>query len=164
MRTRILITVVATAALAAMAIAGATAEEAPRTGTFNTRAVALCYGRSDAFRKRIEAMRAEHEQAMEAGDSTRVAELEQWGPALQDTLHRQVFGDAPIWNIIDLLEDDLPAIAERAGVDAIVVPIHGRPGNGLVDITRAMVEPFDPDEQTLAMMEDLMGTEPVEME
>jgi len=43
------------------------------------------------------------------------------------------------------------------------VPLYGDTGDGLVDITREMVAPFEPDEQTLSILDELMETDPVEM-
>jgi len=44
------------------------------------------------------------------------------------------------------------------------VPLYGDPSGGLIDVTREMVAPFDPNEQTLSIMENLMEREPVDME
>jgi len=155
---------------AAVAVAGDREEkpithEGPRVGTFNTRGVALAYGRSPEFMEMVRQMKADHAKAEEEGDEERVAELEKLGPELQDRLHRQVFGDAPIPEILVELESHLPGIAEAAGVDMIVGDIlYSAPGAETIDITRHMMRPFDPSEETLEILEELLATQPVDMD
>ncbi len=138
-----------------------------RVGTFDSRALAMAYYRSPQFRAHTQALFEELAEAKAAGNALRVTELEEHGPALQAMIHKQGFGTWPVDNILELIADDLPAIAEEAGVDVIVSQwqvVHQVSGLELIDVTGALVEPFAPDAQTLDIIESLRGQEPVPLE
>ena len=159
--------VVAVAAFATGHDADASGPDVPavRVGTFDTRGVALAYGRSEEFLSYVESLKTERSDAEARGDSERVAELDALGPRLQDELHKQVFGGAPIPDILAMIEDDLPDIAEAAGVDLIVAdPLYLAPDAEMIDITRHMAAPFDPDEKTLEILDELLDRPPVDMD
>lgn len=133
-----------------------------RLGVFNTRVVALAYGRSEGHNAEVRAKMAEYKRAKEAGDEERTAELEKWGEEGQARMHRQVFGDAPIPDILAKMADDLPRVAESASVDAIVGEVHhAGPGVELVDVTDRMAEVWNPDEETRKIMRELPKHPPV---
>ena len=149
---------------------GAVAGENPTVvvGTYDSRAVAVAYAQSDAFGAYIVAQQADVAQVLEraktAGDENFVTELEGLGPAMQKRLHEQGFGSAPVDDILARIEDKLPEIAERAGVDVIVSKwtlTYRDPAAKFVDVTGLIAAEFDPDERTLKMIESLAGTEPV---
>lgn len=140
---------------------------AMRVGAFDSRAVAVAYARSEAFRRGLTAMRAEYDAAKETGDAARVAELDAEGTAMQDLLHRQAFSTWPVDDILEQIENQIPGIAERAGVDLIVSKwtiVYQRPGIEFVDLTDLMVVPFEPDEETLKIIEELKKQAPVPLE
>ncbi len=133
-----------------------------RLGVFNTRVVALAYGRSEGHNPEVRAKMAEYNRAKEAGDEERIAELEKWGEEGQARMHRQVFGDAPIFDILAKMADELPRVTESAGVDAIVGEVHhAGPGVELVDVTEQMAEVWNPDEETRRIMRELPKHPPV---
>jgi hypothetical protein len=146
----------------------ALAEEMVRVGTFDTRAVALAYGRSprpDCLMAKVADLHKRHEQAKEEGNEKLVAELEIEGPALQKKMHEMVFGNAPIPEILAMIEDDLPGIAEAAGVDLIVEGVlHSGPGVEVVDISMEMTAPFQIDDKTKAMIPQILSKPPVPAE
>ena len=151
----------------------AVSPQAPRVvvGTFDSRAIAVAYIRSDAHAKRLNKLRAEVEAALAearaAGDEARVAELEARGPALQRKAHQQGFSTAPVDDILVHVEDQLPAIAKEAGVDVIVskwVLTYKRPTASFVDVTEALVAEFDPDEATMKVIKQLLATDPVPLD
>lgn len=140
-------------------------------GTFDSRAVAIAYVRSAAFGEFVQEKKAEVDRDLEraraAGDDERVAELEAFGPAMQMRIHRQGFGAAPIDDIMILIKDELPGIAEEAGVDVIVskwVVAYQRPDAKVVDVTDRLAAAFDPDEQTLEVIRDIVRSEPVPLD
>lgn len=126
--------------------------EALRVGTFDSRGVAIAYGRSarpDCLLAKVAQLRKEHEQAKEEGDEERMKELEAQPPVLQEQIHNQVFSGAPIDDILALIKDDLPKVAEAANVMLIVSGVlHSSSGVILVDITKEMCAPFEPDDET----------------
>jgi hypothetical protein len=149
--------------------ASTTTQEAPAVvvGTFDSRAVAVAYVRSDAFGERLRALRAEVDAAEAAGDAELAAELAARGPALQTEVHRQSFGTAPVDEIVALIEDELPAIAAAAGVDVIVskwVLAYRGPRARFVDVTDLLAAEFDPDPETLEVIQDLVAMDPVPLE
>lgn len=132
-----------------------------RIGTYNSRAVALAYGRSDIHKKDSARLHQDYQRAVQAGDQARVAELKKLGPDLQDKRHRQVFGSAPIDDILEVMKDELPKIQTRAGVQKIMRECPPGPEFEAVDVTREMVAFFKPDEKTLKMIEDLKKHPPL---
>jgi hypothetical protein len=68
-----------------------TSEPGIHVGTFDSRALAIAYYRSEAFSRQINEMKAEHEEAKAAGDEGRVRELEVKGSAQQELMHKQGF-------------------------------------------------------------------------
>jgi hypothetical protein len=62
------------------------------------------------------------------------------------------------------VKDDLPKIAQEAGVDIIVSKwevVHKNPSIEIVDVTSYLVKLFNPDEMTLKLLEELPKQPPV---
>jgi len=138
-----------------------------RLGTFDSRALAVAWAASDAHDRELEDVREEHEAAKARGDAARVAAIDARMRAHQDELHKQGFGVWPVDDILEHVEPDLPRIAADARADVIVCKwdvVYRAPDVELIDVTRAMVAPFDPSERTLRMIEDLMARDPVPLE
>jgi hypothetical protein len=136
-------------------------------GTFDSRAVAIAYIRSETRSEELRALHAELARAKAAGDAERVAELEALGPALQKRAHEQGFGSAPVDDIIAQIEDRLPGIADAAGVDVIVSKwalTYRRPHAKLVDVTDEIAAAFHPDAETLEIIRDVLKTEPIPLD
>jgi hypothetical protein len=142
--------------------------KALRVGIFDSRGVALAYGRSarpDCLLAKVARLRKEHEQAKEDGDEERMKEIETQPPALQEQIRKQVFGGAPIDDILALIKADMPKVAEAANVRLIVSGVlHRDPDLELVDITQQMCAPFEPDEATLKMIREIMDQDPIPLE
>ena len=164
----------AAAALVAVAAIGmgappASAQEAKtlRIGVFDSRAVALAYGRSENFQRSIESLRGEYEKAKAANDANRVKELQNEGEWTQVRLHQQVFSDGPVSSILDKVKDKLTAIAEQAGVTVIVskwaMPFQGA-GVEAIDVTLALVKLFNPSAQTMTYVEQMKSKQPISFE
>lgn len=137
-------------------------------GTYDSRAIAVAYAHSGGFDEYLRAQRADImrvlERAKAAGDDDLFADVEKLGPAMQQRMHYQGFGTAPVDHIIARIEDRLPAIAEEAGVDVIVskwVLTYRSEDAKLVDVTDLLVAEFDPGEDTLRTIRQLKKTEPV---
>lgn len=136
-----------------------------RIGVFDSRGVALAYGRSarpDCMTAKVDQIRREHDDASKAGDKDRMKQLETQAIATQDRIHKQVFSGAPIPEVLALLKDDLPEVAKEANVSMIIgdVLYHGDDVE-LVDVTLEMCEPFKPDAKTRQMIKDLIAKPPV---
>ncbi|MCP3918874.1 MAG: hypothetical protein GY711_25285 [bacterium] len=140
-------------------------------GTFDSRAIAVAHVQSPGFRDYLIAQKADVERILErakaAGDEELVAQLEALGPAMQKRLHEQGFGTAPVADILARIEDELPGIAAKAGVDVIVSKwtlTYRSPGAKFVDVTGLIAAEFDPDERTLKMIQSTMETDPVPLD
>lgn len=133
-------------------------------GVYDPRAIALAYYRSPAHAARVQTAVREHERAQAAGDAATAQRLEQEMEALQERAHAQTFGGAAAPEILAQIAAQLPEIAQRAGVDAIVaLPDLAwlRAGADYQDVSLALADAFHPDEATRGMLRDLLRQEPV---
>ena len=139
-----------------------------RVGTFDSRAVAMAYYRSSDHMEYIQGLKAEYAQAKEDGDEKRMEELEALGEGSQHVAHKQGFGSWPVHDILVRIRDEIPGIAEKAGVDIIISKwelVHMREGCEFVDVTVLMAEPFDPSPETWKLIkEELPKVDPVPLE
>ena len=136
-------------------------------GTFDSRAVAAAYYRSDRFGAELEALRKRVAEAEAAGDAALAEELAAAGPALQEQAHARVFGNARVPDLLELLREDLDEIAAEAGVDVIVSQwdLEFRsPSARTVDVSLLLAGRFDPDAETLDVIRQVMETEPVPLD
>jgi hypothetical protein len=155
--------------LLATAPAGTFATPSPapapiRIGTFDSRCVALAYYRSPAVMKELAGMRGELQKAKEAGNETKVQELQARGPAMQMLMHQQVFSNGSVGNILPAITTQLQDVAKAAGVVAIVskweVPQVGS-GVELVDLTPQIVALLAPDAATMTMIGQMKNQQPL---
>jgi hypothetical protein len=149
----------------------ATTSESPgttaqvRIGVYDTRAIGLAYGRSDAATREIENLRAEHRKAVDAGDQARAAELEKQGASRQIRMHLQVFSNAPVDDALDSVRAELRHVAQRMNVCAIVSSMAFEDQDvEAVDVTDEMVKLFHPTEQTLKLIADCRKQKPLPIE
>lgn len=140
-------------------------------GTFDSRAVAVAYLRSQRTKDYLKSQHADLERmlerAREAGDVELVRALDVIGPATQERFHRMGFGTASVDDILARIADRLPRIAREAGVDLIVSKwtlTYVDPAAHPVDVTERLVMEFEPDEETLRGIRQLVETEPVPAE
>lgn len=138
-----------------------------RIGIFDSRAVAIAYARSEQFTKQLGEMRAELKKAKEEGDEDKVKELNKQGPHLQQLLHLQGFSTGSICNIIERIKDKFPQIADENHVDLIISKweiAYLAESCEIVDITKRLVNLFNPNEQTLTVLEQMKNQPPVPIE
>ena len=144
-----------------------------RVGTYDSRFVALAYYRSDqgsAFMREFQGkMNADLDKAKKEKDEKHVKELEAMGPAMQNLMHQQVFGNLSIPNVLKTINDRLPELAKKADVSLIVSKWDIRCQSSdieCVDITGQIIELFHPSEEILKMIEGYskQAKEPVPIE
>jgi len=144
-----------------------TPEGTIRIGTFDSRCVAVAYGRSAGFAEYINGLRSELVKAKEQGNETRVKEIERLGPTSQMIMHQQAFSTGSVGNIMDKIKDKLPTIAQTKNVRLVVSKwevFHQDSSFEMVDITDDLVSLFEPDSQTLKVVEEVKKIAPVPME
>lgn len=144
---------------------GSGSAQGPRIAVFNTRAVAMAYARSsrpDCMLARVQEIRATHQKAEENGDESKAQDLAAEAVAIQEKIHGQVFSDAPIPEILQLIKSEMAAIAKAANVDLIVGQVlYESKEVALIDITEHMIAPFEPDAKTRQGIKELLKTQPV---
>lgn len=145
----------------------APAKPALVVGTFDSRAIATAWVRSKEFAEYVAGLQVDVKSATKranaAGDLRLAAALDALGPAMQERIHEQGFGAAPVDEIVAHIANRLPAIAKDAGVDLIVSKwaLSWRaPGADCVDVTEAMVAVFEPSAATLEVIRELVTTDP----
>ena len=137
-----------------------------RIGTYDSRAVAVAYGRSKAFLERTRDLHAQHARAKAAGDEQAADRLARDGQLLQARLHLQGFSNAPVDEILARVRDRLPELAERRGVVAIVPSTAYRDDARVevIDVTDDLTTLFEPDERTQQVIADLKRQSPLPIE
>lgn len=150
-------------AILLLATGTATAAEQVKLGTYDSRVVALACARSQQFAASMRARQAEMAAAKAAGRQERVRELDQEGAWMQVRLHQRTFSTAGAADMLKGLESQLPMIAEKAGVAAIVsrweLP-YSSPSIELVDVTQQVAALFAPDAATRKLMDEVAAMAP----
>jgi hypothetical protein len=173
MKTQVIGAAIGLAALAAVIAAGPVLEaseeggsgETVRIGVYNSRCVALAYGNSEQHNERIRELRQRREKALEEGKEQIAKECERTGEALQRRAHMQVFSNGPIDGIVAEIADEMPALAAKHDLDAIAEGlVHAGPGVETVDITKDVMELFDPPERVWKWMEGVLEHAPIPIE
>jgi hypothetical protein len=151
-------------AVCAMFLASQPTPKKFRVGTFDSRAIAIAYARSELHAPDMKNLRAKYEKAKAEKDEKTIKECEAEGPAQQQILHQQGFSIASVADILEKVKADLPKVAQETGVDLIVSKwevAHAEPSIEIVDVTANLVKLFKPDERTLKILEELSKQPPV---
>ncbi|MFT3787051.1 MAG: hypothetical protein QM770_12940 [Tepidisphaeraceae bacterium] len=135
-----------------------------RIGTYDNRAVALAYARKDGMGK-IKALFDRAKQAEKAGDTKLLERLRQAGDRRQWMSHRQVFGRESVREYLVDHQRDLEGVAKVAGVTMIVWEPDYFDKNvyEIVDVTDAVVDIFQPDDNTKKTIAELLRHEPADI-
>ena len=142
-----------------------TAEKAKlRVGTFDSRAVAIAYFNSEMRQKHTRQLMDEYEKAKATKDQEKITQLEALRHSNEVRVHQQGFGTASVANILTEIKEQLPGIAQEAGVDVLVSKwdlAYQSPSAELVDVTDLLIKPFHPNERVLGWIKDLKQHPPV---
>jgi hypothetical protein len=138
---------------------------AARIGVYDSRAVAIAYAGSPAFRKSLADLRAAQKAAREAGDRDTVERLDKTGRALQDKLHRQGFGTEPVDDLLAGFADALVQVKAEADVSELLSRwnadgLSRYPGAARIDVTRALVERITSDERQRKAAMEIVSKKP----
>jgi len=137
-----------------------------KIGTYNSRCVALAWGRSKEQLGELNKLYAECKKAKDANDKN-YQKLKDELMIKNQQMHLQVFSNARIDNIIEEIRPRLGEIAKNAGVVMIVEePVYknAEADIELVDVTMLMANEFKPDEKTLEMIKNLPKSKPLSFE
>jgi hypothetical protein len=138
-----------------------------RVGVYDSRAVAVAGFSSEWWNKQVQEKMKEMEKAKAAGDTQKVKELEEWGSKGQEKAHLMGFGTAPVQKLLEQVEDKLPEVAQKAGVDIIVskwqIDYQVKDAE-FVDVTDAIVALYNPNERTLNSVKGMKDVKPISEE
>ncbi|HYG24270.1 MAG TPA: hypothetical protein VEH04_15940 [Verrucomicrobiae bacterium] len=135
------------APMLALALVSAKAQtNALRVGVYDSRAVAVAYGNSTAFRDLNKGINADFEKARASKDEKRMADIKSRMNLKQQHAHEQAFSTGSVIPIMATLSNAMPAVAEAAGVQVILskweLNYHA-PNVQTVDVTDRIVALFD---------------------
>jgi hypothetical protein len=138
-----------------------------RVGVYDSRSIAMACLRSQWWNDLMQEKMKELDKAKAAGDEKKIKELNEWGESNQAKAHLQGFGTAPVKNLLERIKDQLPGVAQQAGVDIIVskwqIDYQVKDAE-LVDVTDAIVALYKPSEETLKILEEVKKQPPVSEE
>lgn len=135
--------------------AGLQAQTQSRVGTFDRQSIVVAYYGSPMWRAELKAKRAEHDAAVQAGDTKKADELARWGGESQDLAHRQLAGKAPITNILEALQPAFAEISKSENLERITPDAESGAKVEIVDVTDRIVDWLKTDERTRQMIRDL---------
>ncbi len=131
-----------------------------RLGTYDNRAIAIAYARSQYLP--VGEAHVEYDRAEAAGDTVRMKEISDGMEALQRQLHRQGFARVPVDDLFEPVAHRLPEIATELDLDAIVwICDFSGEGVEVVDVTMDLVALYDPTEETLEICRQIRDHDPV---
>ncbi len=141
-----------------------------KIGSYDSRSVAIAFMGSEVYKKTrgklLTTKMAEHKKAKEEGDKQKIKELEAWGKAQQQLLHKQGFGTEAVTDILAHISDQLPGIKKKAKVDLLISKwdtkaLASHEGVPTVDITLRLIEAFKPTEKQKKSALEIQEKEPV---
>jgi len=140
------------------------AEATVKIGTFDSRVIALAYFRSADYQLVLSEFHKNYQKAKAENNDSLIKTMEKEGPWNQIRMHLQVFSNAGTANIMSKIANELPKIAREAGVLMIVsqweMPYCDATVE-TVDVTMAIAKLFKPDEQTLNIIKQMKGQDPI---
>ncbi|MGA2438233.1 MAG: hypothetical protein ABSF57_06940 [Acidobacteriaceae bacterium] len=132
-----------------------------KVGTFDKTSIVVAFYRSPMWSAKINAALAEREKARAAGDQKRVDELSKWGQDQQELAHKQLAGEAPIDNILEMMKPMFAAVAAQAHVASIVPEVSGADKTAAtVDVTDLLLDQLQADAKTRQIVDELRKTKP----
>lgn len=152
-----------TSVFAVSAIANDGDTDKVRIGTYDSRAIAIAYAPSKF--NPVKNNMKKYEQAKTDNDKEKMKMLEDWGKKHQRQLHRQGFSVVPVNDLLAHVKDQIPGVAEKAGVVAIVRYCDFTSDQvEIVDVTDQLIQLFDPSEKTLKWVREIKDQKPVDLD
>ena len=90
-----------------------------------------------------------------ANDTARAKQLEKYGGESQDLAMKQMFGDAPIDNILAVLQPEFKELSSRMKLSAIVDASAADPNAVTVDVTSLLMDWLKASSETRKMAEEM---------
>jgi hypothetical protein len=129
--------------------------QSERLGTFDRRSIVLAFYRSPQFAAVMKQKTAARDSAKRVGDTARVRELEHWGASQQELAHQQLYGGAPVTNILEMLKPTLDSIGKAMKLQAIVAAPAPTSRSEIVDVTPQILDWLKADAKTRELVRQL---------
>jgi hypothetical protein len=124
-------------------------------GTFDRRAIVIAYYSSPQWAAILKQKHADLQAAQIAHDQKKMDELNAWGGQSQKMAEEQVFGSAPITNIVEALQPAFAEIEKSSNLSGIVeAPASGVPAES-VDVTDRLLDWLKASERTREIIRSL---------
>jgi hypothetical protein len=132
-----------------------------KVGTFDRPSIVVAFYRSPQWLAVVQEKKTEMQQAKAANDQKKVDELNKWGGDSQELAHRQLAGEAPIDNILEMMKPMLATVEAQAHVASIVAEVPGADKTAAtVDVTDLLLDQLQADAQTRQIVDQLRKTKP----
>ena len=141
----------ATPATPASPVAAAT----PVFGTFDRSTIALAYYPSPLWDAILADRRFELKTVKAGNDTARAKELEKYGGESQELAEQQVFGKAPIDNILAVLQPEFKELSGKMKLAGIVDSASADPKSATVDVTSLLLDWLKASSETRKMAVEL---------
>jgi len=94
--------------------------------------------------------------AKAANDTAKIEQLDTWGGTQQEMAHKQLMGEAPLTNILDVLTPAFPSIADKAQVSVVASDLlFAGPSVEKVDVTDCFLDWLKADDTTRKMIREM---------
>jgi hypothetical protein len=120
--------------------AASLAAATPVVGTFDRSSIVLAYYRSPLWAAILANRRFELKTVKAGNDTARAKELEKYGAESQELAEQQVFGKAPIDNILAVLEPEFKELTGRMKLSSIVESASADPKAATVEVTSLLMD------------------------
>ena len=127
----------------------------PVVGTFDRSSIVLAYYRSPLWDAILADRRFELKTVKAANDTARAKELEKYGGESQELAEQQVFGKAPIDNILAVMQPEFKELSGRLKLSAVVDSASADPKAATVDVTSLLLDWLKASSETRKMAVEL---------
>jgi hypothetical protein len=137
-----------------------------KIGVYDSRSIAIAFAGSALFEKWMAPLMTEMKKAQAAGNKDKIAQLTAQGQARQNKLHTQAFNGTPVTDILELIEDQLPAVKKKTGANAFISKWNQKKlahfkGAQTVDVTEALIDVFEPSRKQRKSALDIQKKKPI---
>ncbi len=146
--------------------AGQAASATTRIGVYDSRAVAVAYAGSKAFKRAFKDSLAAYEHAKSEDDAARTAEIEAEMQSAQDQMHLQAFSTAPVDDILANIPDEIERTKTEQNLVALVSKwdedgLAAYPEAAKIDVTPALIDAFHPNDRQRKSAEGIQKHKPI---
>lgn len=144
-------------------------EAKTRIGAYDSRAVAVAYIESPAFKKWLAELKGKRDRANLSGNQKMARKLDAEANARQQLIHKQGFSTAPVDDILDQIKEKLPGIKKKAGVEVLFSKwdkdeLARHQSAELVDVTPLLIDALNPSEKQRQKAIEIQKHEPISLD